>query len=71
MGDNMILLTGVSGRVGFAAAKVLARASVPFRALVRDPEKLAFDPDAAEIVQGDLSDPAIVEQALAHGAEKI
>jgi uncharacterized protein YbjT (DUF2867 family) len=32
--------------------------------LVRDPDKLAFDPDAAEIVQGDLSDPAIVEQAL-------
>ena len=29
-----------------------------------NPDKLAFDPDAAEIVQGDLSDPAIVEQAL-------
>jgi uncharacterized protein YbjT (DUF2867 family) len=37
--------------------------------LVRDPEKLAFDPDAAEIVQGDLSDPAIVEQAL-HGVSR-
>ena len=64
MGRNMILLTGATGRVGSAAAKALARANVPFRALVRDPDKVAFDPDAAEIVQGDLNDPAIVEQAL-------
>ena len=64
MGRNMILLTGATGRVGFAAAKALARANIPFRALVRDPDKVAFDPDAAEIVQGDLNDPAIVEQEL-------
>jgi len=60
----MILLTGATGRVGSAAAKALARASIPFRALVRDPEKVTFDPGTAEIVQGDLNDPAIVEQAL-------
>ena len=64
MGRNMILLTGGTGRVGSAAAKALARANIPFRALVRDPDKVAFDPDVAEIVQGDLNDPAIVEQAL-------
>ena len=64
METNMILLTGATGRVGSAAAKALARANIPFRALVRDPDKVAFDPDAAEIVQGDLNDPAIVEQAL-------
>lgn len=64
MGRNMILLTGATGRVGSAAAKALARANIPFRALVRDPDKVAFDPDAAEIVQGDLNDPAIVKQAL-------
>ena len=64
MGRNMILLTGAAVRVGSAAAKALARANIPFRALVRDPDKVAFDPDAAEIVQGDLNDPAIVEQAL-------
>ena len=64
MGRNMILLTGATGRVGSAAAKALARVNIPFRALVRDPDKAAFDPDAAEIVQGDLNDPAIVEQAL-------
>ena len=60
----MILLTGATGRVGSAAAKALARANVPFRALVRDPGKVAFDHDAAEIVQGDLNDPGVVEQAL-------
>ena len=60
----MILLTGATGRVGSAAAKALARASIPFRALVRDPEKVTFDPGTAEIVQGDLNDPAIVDQAL-------
>ena len=64
MGRNMILLTGATGRVGSAAAKALARANIPFRALVRDPDKVAFDPDAAEIVHGDLNDPAIIEQAL-------
>ena len=64
MGRNMILLTGATGRVGSAAAKTLARANIPFRALVRDPDKAAFDPDAAEIVQGDLNDPGVVEQAL-------
>ena len=64
MGRNMILLTGATGRVGSAAAKALARANIPFRALVRDPDKVAFDPDVAEIVQGDLNDPAIVKQAL-------
>ncbi len=64
MGRNMILLTGAAVRVGSAAAKALARANIPFRALVRDPDKVAFDPDAAEIVQGDLNDPAIVKQAL-------
>ena len=60
----MILLTGATGRVGSAAAKALARANIPFRALVRDPDKVAFDPDAAEIVQGDLNYSAIVERAL-------
>ena len=60
----MILLTGATGRVGSAAVKALARANVPFRALVRDPDKVAFDPNAAEIVQGDLNDPGVVEQAL-------
>lgn len=65
----MILLTGATGRVGSAAGKALARAGVPFRVLVRDPAKLAFDPDAAEIAQGDLSDPAIVKQVL-HGVSR-
>ncbi|MGB1958720.1 MAG: SDR family oxidoreductase, partial [Luminiphilus sp.] len=60
----MILLTGATGRVGSSAAKALSRAGVRFRALVRDPDKVAFDSDGVEVVQGDLSDSAIVEQAL-------
>ena len=60
----MILLTGATGRVGSAAAKALISAGVPFRALIRDLDKLHFDRDAAEIVQGDLNDAASVEQAL-------
>ena len=32
--------------------------------MVRDPEKLASGPGAADIAQGDLNDPAVVEQAL-------
>jgi len=37
---------------------------VPFKALICDPDKVAFDPDAAEIVQVDLNDPGVVERAL-------
>jgi uncharacterized protein YbjT (DUF2867 family) len=39
----MTLFTGATGRVGSAAAKVLVSAGVPFRALVRDPDKVAVD----------------------------
>ena len=60
----MILLTGATGRVGTAAAKALVRAEVPFRALVRDPEKVSFDCATVDIVKGDLSDTASVERAL-------
>ena len=60
----MISQTGATGRVGSAAAKALARANITFRVVVRDPEKVAFGPGTAEIVQGDRNGPAIVEQAL-------
>ena len=59
-GESMILLTGATGRVGSSAARALSRAGVRFRALVRDPDKVAFDSDGLEVVQGDLNDPAIV-----------
>ena len=60
----MILLTGATGRVGTAAAKTLVRAEVPFKVLVRDPEKVSFDCATVDIVKGDLSDTASVERAL-------
>ena len=60
----MILLTGATGRVGTAAARALVRAEVPFKVLVRDPDKVAFDCATVDVVQGDLSDIASVEGAL-------
>ena len=51
----MILLTGATGRAGSAAAKALARANIPLRAVVRDRENVAFGPGVAEIVRGDVS----------------
>lgn len=60
----MILLTGATGRVGTAAARALVRAEVPFKILVRDPDKVAFDCATVDVVQGDLSDTASVEGAL-------
>ena len=60
----MILLTSATGRVGSSAAKALSRAGPRFRALVRDSDKVAFDSDRVKVAQGDLNDPAIVEQAL-------
>jgi uncharacterized protein YbjT (DUF2867 family) len=60
----MILLTGATGRVGTAAARALVRAGVPFKVLVRDPDKVAFDCATVDVVQGDLSDAASVEGAL-------
>ena len=55
----MTLFTGATGRVGSAAAKVLVSAGVPFRALVRDPDKVAVDAVSeffAEIATGSLEE---------------
>ena len=54
----------IDGRVSSAAAKALVRANIPLRAVVRDLEKVALGPGAAEIVRGDLNGSAIVERAL-------
>src|SRR5579872_7348748 len=58
----MIALTGATGYVGSAIAQELVRHGEPFRALVRDPARLLFDPAAArcEVLVGDLHDPETV-----------
>jgi uncharacterized protein YbjT (DUF2867 family) len=61
----MILLTGITGNNGGAAANALLGKGVKFRALVRDLDKAsAWADKGVELVQGDLNDPASVKAAL-------
>ena len=61
----MILLTGVTGKTGGAAADVLIKQGVPLRALVRDAAKAAnFEAAGVELVVGDAADKATVLKAL-------
>lgn len=66
----MILLTGVTGRVGRATAGALLNADVAFRALVRDPNKLSQIDPRMDVISGDLSDPQSVKRALA-GVDRV
>lgn len=59
----MILLTGATGTVGSELVKQLQEAGVPFRALLRSPEK-GQGWKGAEVVKGDLSDLASVNAAM-------
>ena len=61
----MILITGITGRVGSSAARYLLENGFAVRGLTRDHKKAS--PSAglgAEIVVGDLSDSGIVKRAL-------
>jgi uncharacterized protein YbjT (DUF2867 family) len=61
----MILVT-TAGKVGAAAARLLAVQETPVRVLTRDPGKVKALADAgAEIAVGDLDDPASLDAALA------
>lgn len=61
----MILLSGATGRVGSAASMTLNQAGVPFRVLVRDPDRFVLkDAENIELVQGDLEDPDDVTAAM-------
>lgn len=56
----MILLTGSTGKTGGEVARQMAAAGVPFRALVRNPEKSqALVALGAEIVLGDMGDQKV------------
>jgi uncharacterized protein YbjT (DUF2867 family) len=67
-----ILVTGATGHQGGAAARHLIADGWNVRALVRDaekPEALALTDAGAELILGDLDDPASIEAAVweAHG----
>lgn len=62
----MILLTGATGKTGGELARQLDAANVPFSAIVRNPAKADELTDmGADIVSGDLGDPAFLRRAMA------
>ena len=61
----MILLTGVTGKTGGAAAKTLLSQGASFRAIVRSPDKAAnLAGPGVELIVGDLTDRNVVAEAL-------
>ncbi len=66
----MILLTGVTGKIGGETAKQLIAKGAKLRALVRDAAKAAeLKAAGVELVVGDIADADTVRQAL-NGADK-
>lgn len=67
MAGSSVLVTGATGQQGGAVARELLAAGYEIRALTRDPSKeaaQALAADGAQIVAGDLDDPASLEAAL-------
>ena len=61
----MFLITGITGKVGGAAARHLLNKGKQVRALVRDPAKAAaWSAKGVELVEGDWADPVAMTQAL-------
>ena len=68
IGTDLILVTGATGQQGGATARELLAAGHKVRAMTRNPASAAARALAAlgaEVVQGDLNDPASLERALA------
>jgi dihydroflavonol-4-reductase len=58
------LVTGATGKVGHATVRALLAAGHDVRALVRDPRRAqGVVPDGAELVPGDVTDPASLDAA--------
>ncbi len=61
----MFLITGITGKVGGAAARHLLNKGKQVRALVRDPAKAAaWSAKGVELVKGEWEDPAAIARAL-------
>lgn len=66
-GGPLILVSGATGNQGGAVVRRLLERGFRVRALSRDtqkPEAQALAEGGAEVVRGDLNDPASVEQAV-------
>jgi dihydroflavonol-4-reductase len=59
-----VLITGATGQVGHAIARLLAGDGVQPRALVRSPERAKALPDGVQPVFGDVTDPPSLREAL-------
>jgi uncharacterized protein YbjT (DUF2867 family) len=60
-----VILVTTAGKVGSAAARLIAQRDVPVRVLVRHPEKAADLAQAGvEIFPGDLDSPESIDQAM-------
>lgn len=65
-GAHMILVTGVTGRVGQAAAHALLKGDYAVRGLVRDLQRLdRRGLEKMDVVTADLTDPASIDEAMA------
>jgi len=65
--DHLVLVTGATGRQGGAVARHLLKRGFRVRGVTRDPAKpaaLALAERGAEVVRGDLDDPASLERAI-------
>ncbi|MBP2330021.1 uncharacterized protein YbjT (DUF2867 family) [Kibdelosporangium banguiense] len=73
MATEPVLVTGATGKQGGATARALLAAGSPVRAFVRDPateRAKAVEALGAELVTGDLDDPASIRRA-AEGARAV
>src|ERR1017187_8837928 len=63
---SLILLTGATGYLGSGIARELITRHQPFRVLVRDANRLGFNPAArhCEIALGDIRDPKALRDAM-------
>jgi len=67
-GKGLILVTGITGQQGGAVAEELLKRGYPLRGLTREmnkPEAQALASRGIEMVQGDFSDPASIQAAVA------
>jgi uncharacterized protein YbjT (DUF2867 family) len=66
----MLLVTGATGHIGSQLVRELTRRGAPVRALVRDPDRAGWMPEAVERCRGDLDDASTLPAAF-RGVERM